>query len=395
MNILIFANKSDCKDYTLLVKSAPNTTVLGAVNRINNDVLTTIKDKYNPHAIIFDSTVKHKGIDITIAIKSLKKIYPGAKIILFAQDNERELFDDLGLYAVVYDTITNLQFNDLLKGISDNIDEDDVKTILSQNNRQKEVIIQSKQGHSTFFNTKKLIITAVIIILFAVLSIAVLLQCSSSSDNTATPDEPSTTSTESVDKLSTFTSTVLSSPNITINSTSGNNQYQQVAGSRYIETTTTKVITKPTQKATKPKVTQTPSTTTPPRKTSSNNNRDSENDKNKNTVVTTKPTVKKKQNTQTKITVDYNNDNWQNDKKEQTQIRLSYKSKTLEVADSFTLTATVTPKNKKVKWTTSDVNIVKIKSTGYVKAVSIGTATITATVDGQSSTCTVKVIPRQ
>lgn len=393
MNILIVANKSDCKDYTLLVKSAPNTTVLGAVNRINNDVLTTIKDKYNPHAIIFDSTVKHKGIDITIAIKSLKKIYPGAKIILFAQDNERELFDDLGLFAVVYDTITNLQFNDLLKGISDNIADDDVKTILSQNNRQKEVIRQSKQGHSTFFNTKKLIITAVIIILFAVLFIAVILQCSSSSDNTATPDEPSTTSTESVDKLSTFTSTI--DTQINSSTPSESNQYQQVAGSRYIETTTTKVITKPTQKATKPKATQTPSTTIPPRKTSSNNNGDNENNKNKNTVVTTKPTVKKKQATQTKITVDYNNDNWQNDKKEQTQIRLSYKSKTLEVADSFTLTATVTPKNKKVKWSTSDVNIAKIKSTGYVKAVSIGTATITATVDGQSSTCTVKVIPRQ
>lgn len=392
MNILIVANKSDCKDYTLLVKSAPNTTVLGAVNRINNDVLTTIKDKYNPHAIIFDSTVKHKGIDISIAIKSLKKIYPSAKIILFAQDNERELFDDLGLFAVVYDTITNLQFNDLLKGIKNNIADDDVKTILSQNNRQKEVIRQSKQGHSTFFNTKNLIITAVIIILFAVLSATVLLQCSSSSDNTATPDEPSTTSKESVDKLSTFTSTTDTQIN---NSTpSESNQYQQVAGSRYIETTTTKVITKPTQKATKPKATQTPSTTTP-QKATLNNNGDSENNKNKNTVVTTKPTVKKKQVTQTKITVNYNNDNWKNDKKEQTQIRLSYKSKTLEVADSFTLTATVTPKNKKVKWSTSDKNIAKIKSTGYVKAVSIGTATITATVDGQSATCTVKVIPRQ
>lgn len=387
MNILIVANKSDCKDYTLLVKSAPNTTVLGAVNRINNDVLTTIKDKYNPHAIIFDSSVKHKGIDISIAVKSLKKIYQGAKIILFAQENERELFDDLGLFAVVYDTITNLQFNDLIKGIKDNIDDDDVKTILSQSNRQKEVIRQNKQSHSTFFSTKKLIITAVII-LFAVLSATVLLQWSSSSDNTATPDEPSTTSTESVDKLSTFTSTVVSSPTIT------NNQYQQIVGSRYIETTTTKVITKPTQKATKPKATQTPSTTTP-QKATLNNNGDSENNKNENTVVTTKPTVKKKQATQTKITVDYNNDNWQNDKKEQTQIRLSYKSKTLEVADSFTLTATVTPKNKKVKWSTSDVNIAKIKSTGYVKAVSIGTATIRATVDGQSATCTVKVIPRQ
>ncbi|MGN1126994.1 MAG: Ig-like domain-containing protein, partial [Ruminococcus sp.] len=176
---------------------------------------------------------------------------------------------------------------------------------------------------------------------------------------------------------------------------SESNQFQQVAGSRYIETTTTKIITKPTQKATKPKVTQTPSTTTPPRKTSANNDGDSENNKNKNTVVTTKPTVKKKQATQTKITVDYNNNNWKNNKKEQTQIRLSYKSKTLEVADSFTLTATITPKNKAVKWSTSDKNIAKIKSTGYVKAVSIGTATITATVDGQSATCTVKVIPRQ
>ncbi|HET7456468.1 MAG TPA: Ig-like domain-containing protein [Gemmatimonadaceae bacterium] len=46
---------------------------------------------------------------------------------------------------------------------------------------------------------------------------------------------------------------------------------------------------------------------------------------------------------------------------------------------------------RSVQWTTSDANIATVSSTGVVKGVKAGTATITATVDGKSGTATVTV----
>ncbi len=66
----------------------------------------------------------------------------------------------------------------------------------------------------------------------------------------------------------------------------------------------------------------------------------------------------------------------------------------LEMGGTATLKAEVLPKeatDKKITWTSSDENIVTVNSSGSVKAVKTGTATITATADGKSAVCTVKV----
>lgn len=66
----------------------------------------------------------------------------------------------------------------------------------------------------------------------------------------------------------------------------------------------------------------------------------------------------------------------------------------LEVGGSESLKAEVLPKeatDKKITWTTSDENIATVSSSGNVKGVKVGSATITATADGKSVTCTVKV----
>ena len=66
----------------------------------------------------------------------------------------------------------------------------------------------------------------------------------------------------------------------------------------------------------------------------------------------------------------------------------------LETGASGTLKAEILPKeatDKKITWTSSDENIATVNSSGNVKAVKAGTATITATADGKSATCTVKV----
>ncbi len=79
-------------------------------------------------------------------------------------------------------------------------------------------------------------------------------------------------------------------------------------------------------------------------------------------------------------------------------ITLDVTSKTLRAGSSFTLKAAFSPgdaANKAVSWTSSDAKIATISSTGVVKGLKSGTATITATTqDGaKKTTCTVRVRP--
>ena len=79
-----------------------------------------------------------------------------------------------------------------------------------------------------------------------------------------------------------------------------------------------------------------------------------------------------------------------------TGITLSQTSISLEVGGKVSLTATVSPSDatdKTVTWTSSDPSVVSVES-GLVKAVSAGTATVTATAGGKSAKCEVNVQPR-
>ncbi len=79
-----------------------------------------------------------------------------------------------------------------------------------------------------------------------------------------------------------------------------------------------------------------------------------------------------------------------------TSVTLNKTALTLQVDGEETLTATVAPDNatdKTVTWTTSNGSVATVDN-GAVTAVSAGTATITATADGKSATCTVTVNPK-
>ena len=70
-------------------------------------------------------------------------------------------------------------------------------------------------------------------------------------------------------------------------------------------------------------------------------------------------------------------------------------STTLNVGQTQTLTATVTPSNatdKTVSWSSSDATIAYVDSYGTVRAISAGTATITATAGEVSAECIVTVV---
>ena len=75
-------------------------------------------------------------------------------------------------------------------------------------------------------------------------------------------------------------------------------------------------------------------------------------------------------------------------------ISLSEMVKTLIEGEAFTLTATITPANatdRRVVWSSSDSLVATVDPSGKVTAVSSGTAAITASCGGKSSSCAVTV----
>lgn len=76
-----------------------------------------------------------------------------------------------------------------------------------------------------------------------------------------------------------------------------------------------------------------------------------------------------------------------------TKVELSQSALTLDVGESETLTATITPENatnKNVTWSSDNQNVATVEN-GKVTAVGAGSATIKATVDGKSAECSVTV----
>lgn len=389
MNILIIADKKTSKEYTELLKATPNINLLGVVNSINSiDSVKSLRQKYNPLGLLVDTSVRHKGIDISLLIKSLQKVFNQSRILLFASNDEIDLFNDFGLYGVIGNTITSIQFNEVIKSFVNNEDID--TSVISQELTDRYIKRNTKT--KTSLVNKKIIPIILIALVIILLIVCFVLKNNDSVDNLSTPDEATITSTSTIP---TEEKTTVSS---VIENTSNSEKYvtnnQVIVNTTTIPPstvpTTTKIIT--TQPTTK-KVVQ------KKRKKKSSNSNSSSNNNASNVPVQTQPPVtkrivKKKPKTQTQIKIDYGNNNWSNNGKVETSISLSYYSKTLEVADSVTITATVTPKRKKVHWSSSNTSVATIKQNGYVKAKKVGTATITATADGKSATCTIYVKKR-
>ena len=78
-----------------------------------------------------------------------------------------------------------------------------------------------------------------------------------------------------------------------------------------------------------------------------------------------------------------------------TSITLDRTTASLKVGQSVTLTATVNPSDatdKTVTWTSSNPSVAAVEN-GIVKAVKIGSATITAKAGDKTSTCIIHVVP--
>lgn len=389
MNILIIADKKTSKEYTELLKATPNINLLGVVNSINSiDSVKSLRQKYNPLGLLVDTSVRHKGIDISLLIKSLQKVFNQSRILLFASNDEIDLFNDFGLYGVIGNTITSIQFNDVIKSFVNNEDID--TSVISQELTDRYIKRNTKTKSS--LANKKIISIILIALVIILLIVCFVLKNNDSVDNLSTLDEATITSSSTIPtEEKTTVSSVIET--YTSNSDKYVTNNQVIVNTTTIPPstvpTTTKIIT--TQPTTKKVVKK--------RKKKSSNSNSSSNNNASNVPVQTQPPVtkrivKKKPKTQTQIKIDYGNNNWSNNGKVETSISLSYYSKTLEVADSVTITATVTPKRKKVHWSSSNTSVATVNNSGYVKAKNVGTATITATADGKSATCTIYVKKR-
>lgn len=77
---------------------------------------------------------------------------------------------------------------------------------------------------------------------------------------------------------------------------------------------------------------------------------------------------------------------------EEVKISFDTTEKTVKVGDEFTLKATITgAESNQIVWTSSDSNVATITNDGKVKAVGIGTATITARIGDVEATCALTV----
>lgn len=243
MNVLIMANKPDGKSYQNILKSAPNTSVLGVVNTLNSKLLSNIKSRYNPHILLIDESVNIPKQDkLSSYLTDLKEVYPHCQIILFSE--HKPLYDGLGLYAIISGTITNLELVELIENAPVNNTEHSYVSTNYYSNKEKvsHNIEKTPKQKKTYKYSKKIdkkyIISGIAFIIVIIMFILLGIIFNNSSDNNkiATKDEAITTTS------SVITTTSKSTTTATISTT--------------IPTTTTVITT------TKPTITTTKNTTT-------------------------------------------------------------------------------------------------------------------------------------
>ncbi|MCK7485574.1 MAG: Ig-like domain-containing protein [Bacillus subtilis] len=80
--------------------------------------------------------------------------------------------------------------------------------------------------------------------------------------------------------------------------------------------------------------------------------------------------------------------------KDVTSIAFTTPNVTLDAGEDLQLSVTVTPNdasNQNITYQSSNVNVVTVNESGLISAVGIGTATITARLEGKTATCEITV----
>ena len=115
MNLLIVADRSDVKLYQSIAKTAPNVSVLGAVTKIDKDFIATVRDKYNPHAIMIDTETPAIGADIKTVIEQIPPEYSYMKILVLTSEDDDY---DYPVDCVVQGQVSNIKLKEILTSMA-------------------------------------------------------------------------------------------------------------------------------------------------------------------------------------------------------------------------------------------------------------------------------------
>lgn len=427
MNLLIVCNKSDVKTYETVIKSAPNTSVLGAVTRLTPDFLSELGSKYNPHAVVVDTSVSVKNTEIDDVIEKISLHYPYMKILVLTDENDNKSYPS---YCTVKGFISSVELKRLLEKMSSgenytserkNANRTDTPQPTGAAEEKTPVnVFQSKVDNlstlkssrtkkSSFQKVKKnpivLAVSIASVIAVVLIAIIVVKSVGKGSPDVATSDEAQTTAEGLIDAEELLSN--------------GENSTESESG-YLVESTTAVAYTPNKTNAAESKVeTQPPNTANEKNETSSdksssassgssvnNSNNNSSNNSSGGSSTGGSSSNSNSRNSSSgsssiggEPVVSYNkNDEYSNPQSNAvSSVKLSYSSKTLYSNEGLQLSATVYPStaNKSITWSSSNSSVVSVNSNGYITAHKVGSATITAKANnGVSASCSVKVISK-
>lgn len=426
MNLLIVCNKSDVKTYETVIKSAPNTSVLGAVTRLTPDFLSELGSKYNPHAVVVDTSVSVKNTEIDDVIEKISLHYPYMKILVLTDENDNKSYPS---YCTVKGFISSVELKRLLEKMSSgenytserkNANRTDTPQPTGAAEEKTPVnVFQSKVDNlstlkssrtkkSSFQKVKKnpivLAVSIASVIAVVLIAIIVVKSVGKGSPDVATSDEAQTTAEGLIDAEELLSN--------------GENSTESESG--YLVESTTAVAYTPnkTNAAESKAETQPPNTANEKNETSSdksssassgssvnNSNNNSSNNSSGGSSNGGSSSNSNSRNSSSGSSsiggepiVSYNNNGYSNSQSNAvSSVKLSYSSKTLYSNEGLQLSATVYPStaNKSITWSSSNSSVVSVNSNGYITAHKVGSATITAKANnGVSASCSVKVISK-
>lgn len=408
MNILIVAEKSDARIYENIIKTAPNATALGAVCSINSDFIQQIKERYNPHAILLDTDVKCKNVQLLQTVNDIARYYPYIKIIIITSSSDNNDYPA----TVVRGQISNIELKNIIKELNAssndyvNYQMDKLSTVSDETTETTETTEKLNTTSPAFsavnvapvtapvrstkikakrkFNPMLLLIVGAVV-LVSLISVLVAAKLNS----TQAPDEVLSIST--VDEITT------------------------AVPSSAAPTTTQAITTEPVTTANQPPSTASANKNKAEINSASSSVKQSSKADDDNDNTSSETVKQSNSDTETEYnnddnneirdnggddeiyygaSVSYGDDEYSNNNNDIYSVKLSYNSKTLHVGDTLTISATVSPlsASQKVTWQSSNTSVLTVNSSGRVKALKQGSAKITATAaNGVSASCSFTV----